>query len=275
MRWVLGTVWVAVVVTAACGGTSTNGPGKATGGDERGGTPSNGASTSEGGGKSPGGGVAGSIDTGGTGNTGAIGAVSGGGTSPVAGAAPVAGAPSSGGVGDGGGRADGGTGPGGESNQGGDQAMGGDGGAGGGNHGPEIQCSCAVDKACVRVTVQRDAVTTRQPWVVWPAQADGVGDLRVNAVSDQYKFQDRATVPGASFVAADASYGVALCVPSGSTHIRAFLDDNEDEDPNAVSSSDYLDSCATGSAQCFRCFDLNVTAGSKTDLTIELRNSCD
>src|SRR6185369_6352919 len=94
---------------------------------------------------------------------------------------------------------------------------------------------------------------------------------RLGSVHDQ----DKTMVSNANFVSPDAAYGAPLCVPAGSTHVRAFLDDNEDEDPNAVTSSDYLDSCASGSAQCFRCFDLNVSAGATADLTIYLAHTCD
>jgi len=152
----------------------------------------------------------------------------------------------------------------------------GNGGDGGAGHDElEIECSCASDEACIRVTVRREADDSHMPWTIWPNQTDGVGNLRVSAVSDRYTIQDKTMVSNANFVSPDAAYGAPLCVPAGSTHVRAFLDDNEDEDPNAVTSSDYLDSCASGSAQCFRCFDLNVSAGATADLTIYLAHTCD
>ena len=119
------------------------------------------------------------------------------------------------------------------------------------------------------------ADTSRQPWVVWPDRADGVGIVRVSAVTDAYTFLDKTTVPDASFVEAAAVYGVPLCVAPGSAHVRAYLDDNEDEDPNQPASSDYLDSCFDGGGQCFRCLDVNVSAGAVADVAISLAQSCD
>jgi hypothetical protein len=191
------------------------------------------------------------------------------------------GAPSEGGVtGEGGTGGNGATaGEGASSGEGGNSGEGGGAGAGGaggaGNQLPEIECSCAATEACVRVRVTRSADTSRQPWVAWPTQADGAGTLRLTAVDAAYKFQDKASVPNVSFVAQAAQYGVPLCVPAGATQIRAFLDDNDDEDPNAVSSSDYLDSCSKGSSACFRCYGLNLAAAAIADLNIELTNSCD
>jgi hypothetical protein len=274
MRAGLGTVWVALVVVAACGGTSVNGPGRAVAGDDAGGSAS-GGSPGTGGSKSPSGGGIGATDAGGTGQAAAVGT---GGGSPIGGEPPIGGTTGRAGAGPGGdanrgGAADGGVGHGGSGNYGGEGNAAGEGGNG--HEGPVIKCSCAIDRACVRVTVEREADASRQPWIVWPDRADGVGILRVSAVSDQYMIQDKTTVADASFVAADASYGAALCVPGGSTHVRAFLDDNEDAVANAVTSSDYIDSCSSGQAPCARCFDLNVSAGATTDLTIKLGHSCD
>lgn len=141
--------------------------------------------------------------------------------------------------------------------------------------GTPITCSCGSGKQCLRVTVTRAADTTRQPWVVWPTQADGTGTLVVSAATRSLVVQDRVRIPNANFRPADASYGVALCVPPGTSEVRAFLDHGNDEDPRQVTSSDYLDSCAPGSAACFRCFDVSVTAGTDVDLGIALATTCD
>ena|SRR6187402_83853 len=110
---------------------------------------------------------------------------------------------------------------------------------------------------------------------MWPTQADGTGTLVVSSVTTPFAVQDRVRIPNANFLPADASYGVALCVPPGTSKVRAFLDHGNDEDPGQVSSSDYLDSCAAGSAACVRCFDVPVGAGTDVNLSIALVRSCD
>jgi len=138
-----------------------------------------------------------------------------------------------------------------------------------------IPCSCSSDKQCIRVTVTRMSDTSRQPWVLWPTQADGTGTLVVSAVTPTYTLQDRVRIPDANFLPPDARYGVALCVPPGTSTVRAFLDHGNDEVPGAVTSSDYLDSCADGSAACFRCFSVPVNAGTDVNLNVGLARSCD
>jgi len=255
--------WAGLMVAAACGGNSKSNPSGSAGGANTGGAAQ--VSTA---GSHPMGGAS-SVGGAGSGNAGTL--SSGGGTAGTT-------ANSEGGmVGEGGAIVEAGTaGDGAAGGSAGEAGTAGEGGtAGDANLPPEIACSCAAGEACVRVRVTRATDTSRQPWVVWPTQADGAGTLRVSAVDSSYKFQDKASLPNVSFVAETASYGVPLCVPAGATQIRAFLDDNEDEDPNAVTSSDYLDSCSKGSAQCFRCNNLNVAASAKVDLSIELTNSCD
>lgn len=148
-------------------------------------------------------------------------------------------------------------------------------GSAGATDGPNIPCSCSTGKQCLRVTVGRASDTSKQPWVLWPTQADGTGTLVVSAVTDRYVLEDRVRIPNANFRAADASYGVALCVLPGTPQVRAFLDHGDDEDPRQVTSSDYLDSCALGKAACFRCFNVPVSAGTIVDLKIDLATTCD
>lgn len=269
MRVVLGTILAVGGLVAACGGSSSsNGKNDAreltsAGGVGSAGAPATGGSAAQSGGQV--GSIAGNAPHAGTGGAdGPRGGASHAGTT-----SHDAGAP-----GDVDRAGDGGT----TTTDGGASSAGnmGEGGEGGaGFEPPKIECHCAVDQACIRVRVRRAADDSRMPWVVWPEQADGSGSLRVSAVSDAYVIQDKVSLPRVDLTLANATYGVPLCVPAGSTHVRAFLDDNEDELPNAVTSSDYLDSCASGSAACPRCFSMSVTSGAQADLSIELAHSCD
>ena len=275
MREVLGAIWVGLIVVAGCGETSNGNAGTAaaagTAGDRSsgGGVPGtgansgaaigpNGSAAEAGRGTANHGGSNGesgsSFITSGNGNVGEGGGV---GVSTVEGGAPNP--PAEGGSA-------------GVSTDGGSA---GSGGAGGPPR-PEIHCSCQASEGCIRVTVERSADTSGQPWVEWPDQADGSGTLTVSATSSSGALrQDKVLVPDASYLADDAVYGVALCVPPGTSSVRAFLDHGTDEDPGAVTSSDYLDSCADGSAACFRCFQQAVTAGAEVDLSVSLIRSCD
>ena len=109
--------------------------------------------------------------------------------------------------------------------------------------------------------------------VVRPTQADGTGTLVVSSVTPSFTLQDQVRIPNTNFLAADASYGVALCVLPGTSTVRAFLDHGNDEDPGQVTSSDYLDSCAVGSVACFRCLSVVVAAGADVNPSIALAAS--
>jgi len=280
MGKVIGKVWlVGISLAVACGGNAERNPrgnGLGDGESQAGsnatfGATGSGAATNGSGGASTGSGV-GTPGSGGRAVSGGVGNLAGDGT-VVFGGAPDRGGTSNAGSPDllGGAPSDGGA-PlnGGEPSDGGVASYGGDDGL------PPTGCACASDQACIVVTVNRTADTSRQPWVLWPAQADGVGILRVSSVSESYTIQDKAIVVGASFVDADASYQVPLCVPPGKNQLRAYLDDNEDENPNQPSSGDYLDSCsAPPSAACFRCYNVDTSAGAKLRQTISLAQSCD
>ncbi len=135
-------------------------------------------------------------------------------------------------------------------------------------------CSCDVSQGCVLVTVTRQADTSMQPWVVWPADADGTGTLIVSATRESTTLA-RETVTGASYVAAGASNTVELCVTPGAVEVRAFFDDDLDASPDATYSADYLDSCLGENDGCFRCVNTTVAAGGTVSVSADLVGSCD
>ena len=48
-----------------------------------------------------------------------------------------------------------------------------DGGNGGADMAMNIACTCPAGEGCLRATVTRSADASQQPWLVWPAMADG------------------------------------------------------------------------------------------------------
>jgi hypothetical protein len=266
MRTVVGVALVGMFVASACGGSSSK--------NEEHGKGGSGSTAS----------MAGTPGIGVGGGGGAAGGKQSGGATNVAGSSPVeAGAPPQG---EGGGSsfsgAPGLAGAGGDVSGEGGAFEGGAAGAagaagqsgeGGGPNQPVFDCDCEASEACIKVTVTRDANISNQPWVLWPTQTDGTGTLTVSASAAS--LHDKVTLPAVSFVAADSVQGVALCVPAGATNVRAFLDEEELENPNGVTSSHYLDSCAPGAGQCFRCYSVTATAGAEIDLAIALKHSCD
>ncbi len=135
---------------------------------------------------------------------------------------------------------------------------------------PAAVCTCTAGEGCLIVDVTRTADTQFQPWVVWPAEADGVGTLVVAAVAGTTTIA-RETVDNADMTPADAHYVVDLgCVPAGAIGPRVFLDDNLNAMPTDVFSSDYRDSCLLDRQPTF-----NVTAAVENTAMLQLNNSCD
>jgi len=136
---------------------------------------------------------------------------------------------------------------------------------------PSAACTgCAAGEGCLIVDVTRTADTQFQPWIVWPAEADGVGTLVVAAVSGITTVA-RQTVDNADMTPAEAHYVVDLgCVPSGQIGPRVFLDDNLNAMSTDVFSSDYRDSCLLDRQPTFA-----VTTGINNTVMLQLNNSCD
>lgn len=136
------------------------------------------------------------------------------------------------------------------------------------------ECTCDPSQGCILATITRQADDSMQPWVVWPSEADGTGTLIVSAIADTTTLA-RETVNGASYVAADASNTVELCVTPGAIEVRAFLDDDLDASSDATYSADYLDSCLGENDGCFRCVNTSVAAGETATVSADLVGSCD
>ncbi|MBL8921258.1 MAG: hypothetical protein JNJ54_20510 [Myxococcaceae bacterium] len=123
------------------------------------------------------------------------------------------------------------------------------GGAGGGGPAP---CTCGRGRGCVELVVTRAPDAGMQPWVVWPAEADGVGNLIGSLLvpsTSPTVVAARAVVSGADFKPVDARYVIDLgCLDAGTYQGQAFLDDDLNTLPTQTGSASYRDSCARGGA---------------------------
>lgn len=141
----------------------------------------------------------------------------------------------------------------------------------GGIDAPPAACTaCTAGQGCLAITVTRTADVSTQPWTVWPAEADGMGNLIVSA-REGTTVRARMAVANVNMVPASASYRVDLgCVPASALTLGAFLDDNLNAAAGDTFSSDYRDSCMMD-RQPMR----TIQAGVNNDIDVALNNSCD
>jgi hypothetical protein len=136
---------------------------------------------------------------------------------------------------------------------------------------PPVLCQgCAASEGCVSVEVSLAADDSKQPWKVWPTEADGVGTLVVSAFDPGSSKLVRVTLSNVD-VKLGPQTALLNCVPAVTVEVRAFLDDNNNAQPDAYYSADYRDSCPPAP----RKVDVAVSAGSTASASIQLAQSCD
>lgn len=136
---------------------------------------------------------------------------------------------------------------------------------------PPVLCqSCAVSEGCVSVDVSLSPDESKQPWQLWPNEADGVGTLVVSAFDPASSKLVRVTLSNVD-VKLGPQTVLLSCVPAVTVEVRAFLDDNNNAQPDAYSSADYLDSCPPAP----RKVDVAVSSWSTASAAIQLTQSCD
>ncbi|HMA92898.1 MAG TPA: hypothetical protein VKP30_09435 [Polyangiaceae bacterium] len=132
---------------------------------------------------------------------------------------------------------------------------------------------CAVDQGCVGAVVTRGADDRELPWNVehplW-AEADGIGALRVGIIGPLNDLITIKSIDNADMTPATARFLFELgCVPTGALRINAILDDVDPHSTSIVSSY-YLDACLRP-----RSPSINVNAGLRTVVPLEIQGSCD
>jgi hypothetical protein len=126
-------------------------------------------------------------------------------------------------------------------------------------------------EGCLFVSVTRANDVSDQPWTLFPAEADGRGTLVVAAYDGSGAYDARRTIMSADMTPSNAKYDLNLgCVPTGTTTLGVFLDDNEDATSSSVSSMDFHDSCPMDRSPM-----VSIVTNITTPVSVVLTNSCD
>ena len=126
---------------------------------------------------------------------------------------------------------------------------------------------CPSGAGCILAYVSRSDDDSAQPWVVVPAEADGIGTLRFSiegTEEDREWFVERVNLRSVG-----SYYQIPMCVAPITGTLRVYLDDNLNADGETLGSSEYVDSCPAVPATA-----VTIVAGNTLEIPVILNNSC-
>ena len=142
----------------------------------------------------------------------------------------------------------------------------------------ESETSASVDFTCAtgeaHVVVAVDTLSDYLPWLMWPDDADGEGNLVVALTTENGSVYRESILP-ANIATGSEAFALDFCTQYSSGKVEAFLDDDLDAAPGATFSGDYLDTCMGTNGECFRCMNVEFSPNTVTEVRAVLEGSCD